>query len=259
MSSAARAWLPANALADATVQTLVADCALSWAKCWLPDPRGCVANPSKLAGITKLPQVFTCWINKEHTLAMAMDDASICKLASHMLSAPAGGKLSVADLALYRQLAERSCSALMQDLAKLFGSEPPLGPARGAEVEVDVKYSLQFVGGGLAFDVFVANDLVLRARRSAAKSARPGVPLGRLSQAVESQQVSVGAVVGATKLALSELYGLAPGDVVVFDASLGDGVHLTVNNCVNLNAKALVQRSEIGLTLQVTEMGQALA
>lgn len=255
MTLPARTWLPANALADASVQTLVRDCAATWIKRWLPDPRDILASTHKLSPPTKIPSAFRCWTNQTRTLALAIDETSAAKLATQMIGAPAGGKLNAADLGLYRQLVESCLSDLMQALASLFACDSAIHEAKHHEVGAQTKYVLSCVSGGPAFDIYVDNALIMEARRSAAKGGRPGVPLGAMGEAIGRQQIRLGAAIGAATIALSELYNLARGDVIVLDRPLDDGVFLTINNRVVADASALIQRSETGLELHMTQMG----
>src|SRR6185312_8071030 len=127
---------------------------------------------------------FTCWTNEAGTIALAIDDASAAKLATQMISAPAGGKLNAADLALYRQLVQASCTDLMQAMAALFECDRVIREAKQHEVGVETKYTLTCVSGGPAFDLYVDSALITGARRSAANGARPGVPLGVTQEAI---------------------------------------------------------------------------
>ncbi len=255
MTLPARPWLPANALADATVQAMVRDSAMNWAARWLIDPRDIIASTQKVSSPIKISDAFTCWTNATGALTLAVDQASAIKLAAQMIGAPAGGKPNAADLSLYHRLARDCCLNLLSDLAALFGCDGDFREAKQHEANGDTKYTLAFAAGGPSFDLYVDRALMIYARQSSAKGARPPIPLGVLGEAIGRQHISVGAAAGGATIGLDDLYALACGDVIVLDKALDDDVRMTVNGHVAPSATAFIRRSETGLELRMTQTG----
>src|SRR5262249_7752358 len=121
------------------------------------------------------------------------------------------------------------------------------------EADVDTGYSLTFRGGGPSFALYVEKNAIIVARRSAVMTERAPPSLGGFAEAVGRQEISLGAVLGAARIGLTDLSRLGVGDVIVLDQGVDKAARLTVDSRLIESAGALVRRAASGLELVIAQ------
>jgi flagellar motor switch/type III secretory pathway protein FliN len=177
-----------------------------------------------------------------------------------MLGLPIGAhKLRSGDLRLFSALAAACAEDLMRALGHAFGA--PQAPQRTTTFQCrdrdTLRYSLSVGAATQVFDLFVARSRAVLARKAAIGGAPRCPPVRPRSEAIERQQIRVGALVGKVRLGLSEFWSLEHGDVLVLDRAQGEAFELTVDGRLKPSVRCELRHDGRGLETSMARTEQA--
>jgi flagellar motor switch/type III secretory pathway protein FliN len=242
-------WLPRAAMDAAPVRNFVAGTVETWSHKWFG------AGGLTASGFEALPSGAPCrasgWRIHGSAVALAADAPAMLPLAGLALGAEPGRLvLSEVDRDIIGRFTARIAADLALSLERALGLAPPAG-----ERDEAVEHPLP--GGGLLFTLAdgagaellhgaIPTAALVAFLKSAIPPARaPRPPMSRLARAIGATSVQVDVRLGATTLALGDLAGLVPGDVLILDRPVAAGAGLALSRSGRTFASgALADRGE---------------
>ena len=239
------AWLPRNAIASAVERLPVRDAVSDWAAKWF------ACGGASLTGLTA--------VDGDAALTgevMAIDEGLV--LATSGDAAAAIGVLmfgdpddaaTAADRAAIGAAAEQALGDLRQRVAQLVGlPRDAAWRARAASVG-DAGYCFTIRVGKASMALIVADRLLIAGIKARLRPVASR-PLGVIATSLDRQEIALSARLGASRLSMGELAGLAAGDVVVLDRALADPAELVIDRVPQVAACTIAAGAEhLDLTL----------
>ena len=253
-----RTWLPSGALGGGAVDRLLAETTGQWSDQWfarrLMRAVGETASLDR-AELGRMRDLQLRYV--EGGLALALEDDAATVIARMMLDeSPDRRAVTEADEELVERLATGCIDDLCNRLAGAFGLGRTQSWRRGGIDGLPFAEACVFALGpsdnAPTIRVLVSHELVAGIVRSSAKPARKALPLRPLAEALAKQSVDVSAVVGRCELSLGELAGLAPGDVLVLDASTGGTLPLAINGDAR-SGRCAIEQEDGQLRLKIVK------
>ncbi len=219
-----------------------------WSAEWLPTSARCQSSADPLAQ----PEGRT-WTIVGDVVAIGCSSEARGRLGRRLLAAPPSAPIaSAAD----RRVVDAVADAAMADLAErlaaeanaahavvVSGERPDWSEASSRSVALDDVTTVAVLVG--------ADAAVALARGVTTEVASPS--LTRLSAALASQMVGVGAHLGGCTLTLAELSALEPGDVVVLERSAAVPVDLVIGRSPRSLARCDLRSESERLSLHLLE------
>jgi hypothetical protein len=228
MSRAAQEWIPAEAMRAGPIRRAIGAAVDEWSRRWFA---GTALSADRFEARDGAPEAGPAWRGPGGAVALAAGIPERTRIAGLALGAePEGLVLSEVD----RDIIGRFAATIVDDLACA------LETAFGVAADEEIGREDALAGDRLAFTVTDnAGGAVLRgavARPVLAlflKAALPaprrrGAPAARLGRAIGATRVRLEARLGGARLALGELAGLAPGDVLMLDRPVEAGADLAL-------------------------------
>lgn len=258
MTPAYTPWLPRSALFDGTLSQRLVDRTDTWAARWLSAPMIASVRMSASAPDMRVSSEATCWEASSSGPFLVIDASGQIEIACAMLGIePAWSKITAADRDFLSALAAPCLEDFLGSAAEGLISQPIIRkmatkafPATGGLLRFKVALS----AAAPALDLYVQKANAIDARKAMIYSPRPPRALGRREDAIREENVQVGALLGIGKVALSELYSLAAGDVLVLDRACDDPLNLTVNGEARAGARCRLEQDDAALKLRVTAL-----
>ena len=242
-----RTWLPSGALGSGAVDRLLAATTGEWSDHWFA--RRLMRGVGESASLDRAEPGRMRDLQLRYSeggLALALEDDAADVIARLMLGEPADRRAQTeADAQLVERLATACLDDLCDRLAKAFGLVRAPAWRRGGIETLPFAEARVFAFGPSDTEptvrILVAHELAAGIIRSSAKPGRKPAPLRPLAEALARQNIGLSAVVGRCELSLGEFAGLAPGDVLVLDASTGATLPLAINGVARPGRCALEQ------------------
>lgn len=253
MSPEPRPWLPANALIDPATTARLTQCVEAWARRWFVDPRMPSVRLVACQGRASLASDALCLRNATGELLLSLPRTAHFKLADSMLGLRSRAKLSLHDNALLGELELRCLKDLSQEAASLFGISTRIVSEHSGNIARAVHYAFALPPLSDDIHLFIDVPAAMTARRARLGSTNRPVPLGSRQDAIAKQRVGVGAFLGAGEVGLSDLYGLACGDVLRINREQGP-LPLTINGKASPGMRCEPIRDGSVLKLRLCEM-----
>jgi flagellar motor switch/type III secretory pathway protein FliN len=220
----ARAWLPGAALTDGALDRLVCGAVEGWSAKWLA--RGALRPLHALAATATGAAAGSDgeWLVLDDGAAVSAGAAAALGLALAMIDARGAKPQTDAD----RALLERVAAAAMEDLCTRLTGAFKLPP--GSQWQRAARLPPAFAEDGVGCEIgaepeesllrmrFTA-EFAIALRKSCAGSVPRKTALGSVDLALGRQPVSASALLGRCSVTLSELSGLAVGDVLILDGN----------------------------------------
>jgi hypothetical protein len=220
-----RTWLPSGALGGGAVDRLLAETTGQWSDHWFARRLMRAVGETATLDRTELGRMRDLQLRYvDAGLALALEDDAAIVIARMMLDEPPDRQpRTEADGELVERLAAGCIDDLCSRLASAFGLGRTPAWRRGGIDALPFEEACVFAFGpsekAPTVRLLVSHERVAGIVRSSARPARKPAPLRPLAEALAKQSVGVSAVLGRCELSLGEFAGLAPGDVLVLDAS----------------------------------------
>lgn len=255
MTQAARPWLPKEALADSTLAGLASTAAASWSQRWFAEARH-VSVRAQSGASSEVAAAAPRWQSEDGALLLALDPQRQSVLAGWMLGLPmALSKPASADQRLFASVAGACVQDLLRSLAQAFGASPRSQQTEARRIGTDaLRFTFSVATASQVTDLFVDRACAVRARRAMVSKALAKPPPRPREEATARQAIRVGALIGRTRIGLSELCSLDRGDVLVLDRGLDDGVELTIDDEVKTGARCELRQDGDVLKLCVARL-----
>lgn len=230
-----RDWLPKEALDAAPVRAAVAGAVDDWSSAWFGERPFGEASFTNYGGADAPAAPGAGWLVHRAAVAIGCAADRLEALVGCALGAkPGQAPTTEMDRELFGGFAQRLIGDLAQKVEQALRIDgapqvPPVQAERPLEPLGGLAVELPDGRGRLWVALAIPLQAVVRFLKAAASRARPRPGLGGgMGQALRASAVVVEAVLGEAELALAELRGLAPGDVIVLDASVGRPAMLTL-------------------------------
>ncbi len=258
MTQAARPWLPKEALLDATLAGIANSAAATWSQRWFSEARH-VTVRAQTSTSASLTGAAPCWQTEDRSLLLALDPQRESAIAGWMLGLPASlTRPASADQRLFADLAAGAAQDLLALLARGFAAVPRIHKTEAQRIGADaLRFSFSVGTASQVFDLVVDRSQAVLARK-AALIPPPAKPSARpRAEAFARQHIRVGALVGRTRIGLSELWSLDRGDILVLDRGQRDGLELTINDEVQPGARCELRRDGETLMLRMAHRNES--
>ena len=222
---AAHAWLPIETVARPQVRHLLEDAVSAWSKAWFTSRHLAITAVRPIPGVVQ-PRADRPVFGA--TTAIGYSARAIARLLDWALDTRLD---EVAVLAADQEVLDGFERAMMEDLAARIEAaiEAPNAdavtlatPAGGLETTIGDEAA----GDLITFTLSLA--ALLPAIRGSLPPPARRFPLAAMGDAIEASSLSVEALLGHADIRLSDLDGLAPGDVLVLQTRLDAGVGLSL-------------------------------
>lgn len=257
MTQPARPWLPKEALADATLARLASGAAESWSKRWFAETRH-VSVRAHTSASSEVAAAAPRWQSEDGALLLALDPQRESALAGWMLGLPSAlSKPASADQRLFASLAGACAQDLLRSLAQAFNASPRSQQTEARRGGADaLRFTFSVAAASQVIDLFVDRSCATRTRKQTLNRPPAKPPPRPREEATARQTIRVGALIGRTRIGLSELCSLDRGDVLVLDRGQDDGVEITIAGEVKASVRCELRQHGDALKLCVVHMGE---
>jgi flagellar motor switch/type III secretory pathway protein FliN len=217
-------WLPRDAIAAAAERLPVRETVCDWAVKWF------ARGGASLSGVTALTGVLalTGEVMEVDDGMMLVAPADAIKALGVLMFGEPKEVTTVADRAAIEAAAEQALADLRQRAAQLVGLPRDAAWRVRSTGIADAGYCFKIRAGQASLTLFVT-DRVLIAGVKARLRPAASRPLGEIATGLDNQEIALSARLGACRLSMIELAGLATGDVVVLDRALADPADLVID------------------------------
>lgn len=248
MTSIVREWLPTEVLTGAVVRKALDTIVAEWAGLWFID-RVIHAISLKLSGKRDVPRTQSGRRIAGNVATLQCSAGASARLLGWALD----GEL---DVLLAGDVDRKLCDAfeerLLRDLVTRV--ETALGPQELPSAFDTEPESLILVIGDDRGNAMLSLAIPFPAGLSFAKKAMGAKRLTKAElvsrvQALGSTRIVLEASLGRADIAIEDLQGLAPGDVIILGKSLSDAADLSLAGSEFIAARAVVTAADGGITL----------
>lgn len=238
MTTAARAWLPANAVRDNALAGALTAHAERWGARWFSAPKPTAVRMNEVKARTGIAGDCVCWKHPTAEVLLSMGPSAHVPIAAAMLGIDLGAhKLTAHDHALLRRLATPCAEDYMRGAAHAFGMESGAVTTTSREAQPGFRFALSLGAASQVLELHIDGRAAVVARHAIIDPAPPSRrPLASRKDAVGRQPIRLGAMIGTGKLDLGELRELACGDVLVLDKGPGDAMALAIDGFARFDA-----------------------
>ena len=236
MSTVYRTWLPRNAILDKTLEEKCVNIANDWSEKWLTGQPHISVSIQTTAAKKNVLTGVAVWQNSNQSITAILSHSGQYSIAETMLgfNIPRE-KVSQRDSMLLDKLVAKCIGDLHEGFTKLFSLSDFITrvDSKSVTLNADIdNYTLAFMLGPKEplLEFYVSSHLMAAARKSDIKSIVTTAKLGNRNSAIEKQMVSLGALVGRSKINISDLKELSSGDVLILDADVGSPLNMTLNH-----------------------------
>ena len=245
-------WLPSDALSRERLKAVLDDILAAWSSHWLAGSTAKIAAgwqddwPSPAGGGCRRSCEGLAWLT--------MTPAGEAFVAGAMLSAQVPQTMHEREREVVTSLAASAADDLLNRVGLLVRGEPGRVSADPSAMP-DAGSSLWDISIGNRRNVvrFALSMRAMVAMTKRSLRAPPRIELGSLAEGMAGAQIELSAGIGHCALSLTEVQGLAPGDVLVLDQPASAPVEILVDGIRSrLGARLEIENERPTLTLVPT-------